>query len=177
MTQLRLHNSKLNLTISAQNGGGIVSFDAYGEAVLMPATDPILTPTRPAAFTLVPFCNRIAEGQARSGAQSINLRPNLEGEAHPLHGEGWLSKWTVEACCDETADLSLSYQPSPGRWPWSFEATQRYELTDGELRHVVSVQNESDCPMPAGSGFHPNFLREPGATFKADARAWRNLQN
>jgi len=174
MPQLRLTNSALIVTISPRHGGGIVSFDAFGEAVLVPAPDPIRAPTDPAAFPLVPYCNRIADGQARSGAQTIELQPNLEGETHPLHGEGWLSSWTVATNDAQTANLTVSHQPSPGCWPWAFEATQKYELTDGELRHALSVQNKSECAMPAGLGFHPYFLLESGATFEAAVHGlWR----
>jgi len=174
MTQLHLHNSDLNLTISPRHGGGIVSFEAFGEPVLMPAPDPIRELTDPAAFILVPYCNRIADGEAMCGTQSVKLQPNLEGEAHPLHGEGWLSRWTVATNDEQSADLRFSHHPSPGRWPWAFDAAQRYELTKGELRHVVSVQNRSDSPMPAGVGFHPYFLREADATFDAVVRGeWR----
>lgn len=170
MPLLRLTQSEMTVAISPEQGGGIVSFDAFGEAVLMPAAGPILAPTDPAAFTLVPYCNRIADGQAMCGVSSINLKPNLEGEPHPLHGEGWLLPWRVENAADQTAVLKLSYVPLAGRWPWAFEATQRYELADGQLTHAMSVQNKSDSPMPAGIGFHPYFLNEPGATLKAAVR-------
>jgi aldose 1-epimerase len=174
VTQLRLHNSDLDLTISPQNGGGIVSFDAFGEQILVPVPDPIRVSTDPAAFVLVPYCNRIAHGKATFEGQSIELAPNLEGEIHPLHGEGWLSEWKVVASDDRAADLSLSYRPRPGRWPWAFDATQRYELTPGGLRHVLSVRNMSEQPMPAGLGFHPYFLREPGISFEAEVGGiWR----
>jgi aldose 1-epimerase len=168
VTQLRLHNSDLDLTVSPQNGGGIVSFDAFGEQILVPAPDPIRVSTDPAAFVLVPYCNRIAHGKATFEDQSIELAPNLEGETHPLHGEGWLSEWNVVASDERVAELSLSYRPLSGRWPWVFDAAQRYELTPGGLRHVLSVRNMSEHPMPAGLGFHPYFLRMPGDIVEAE---------
>jgi aldose 1-epimerase len=167
VTDLRLQNSYLSLTISPSNGGGIVSFEAFGESVLKPAPDPISGPTDPAAFVLLPYCNRIAHGHARFGNQSFRLTRPLAGEPHALHGEGWRSAWEVKNHDEEIVELRFVHKPTKGTWPWAFEATQRYELTDVGMVHTLQIRNTSDQPMPAGLGFHPYFPRSAGDKFSA----------
>ncbi len=167
MTDLRLQNSHLSLTISPSNGGGIVSFEGLGEPILMPAPDQITAPTDLAAFVLLPYCNRIAHGHARFGNQSLQLTPPLAGEPHALHGEGWRSAWEVKALREEIVELSFVHKPTNGTWPWAFEATQHYGLSANRLVHCLEVLNKSERPMPAGLGFHPYFPRKKGDTFAA----------
>ena len=167
MTHLRLRNSVLDLMISPSHGGGIISFEAFGEPVLKPAPDPISGLTDPSAFVLLPYCNRIAHGGAKFGNQTIQLTPTLPGETHALHGEGWIAGWTVEKQSDTATVLSFRHSPTTGRWPWAFEASQRYELIDGGMVHTVQIQNVSEKPMPVGLGFHPYFPRKSGDQFIA----------
>lgn len=167
MTHLRLQISDLNLTISPSHGGGIVSFEGFGEPVLKSAPTPIFGPTDPASFVLVPYCNRIAQGRAEFGGEIVQLTSAIAGEAHALHGEGWVSAWTVKDHGATSAELSFSHEPERGKWPWAFEATQHYELSGQNLIHRLKVQNRSERPMPAGLGSHPYFPRETGDGFTA----------
>ncbi|MCE7998249.1 MAG: aldose 1-epimerase [Rhodobiaceae bacterium] len=167
MTYLRLQNADLNLTVSPSHGGGIVSFEAFGDPVLKPAPAPISGPTDPASFVLVPYCNRIAHGRADFGDESLELTPAIAREPHALHGEGWISKWQVTTHSETSAELSHIHKPSNGIWPWAFKATQKYDLSSQSVTHRLEVQNMSDRPMPAGLGFHPYFPRETGDGFTA----------
>lgn len=175
MTDLRLHNSDLDLMISPSNGGGIVSFEGFGEPVLMSAPDQIVAPTDPAAFVLLPYCNRIAHGRARFAEQTLKLTPPFAGEPHALHGEGWVSQWKVKARDEVSAELSHRHEPTDGTWPWAFETTQHYGLSANRLVHRLEIQNKSEFPMPAGLGFHPYFPRKPGDGFRAQVGGRWNI--
>ena len=167
MPYLRLQNADLNLTVSPSHGGGIVSFEAFGDPVLKPAPTPVSGPTDPASFVLVPYCNRIAQGRADFGDESLHLTPAIAGELHALHGEGWISKWEMTARSEISAELTHRHKPSNGTWPWAFRATQKYELSSQSVTHRLEVQNMSDRPMPGGLGFHPYFPRDTGDGFTA----------
>ena len=49
-----------------------------------------------ASFPLVPYVNRIRDGRFTFRGREVRLAPNMAGDPSPLHGQGWLSPWTVE---------------------------------------------------------------------------------
>ncbi len=177
MSNLRLQTDELDLVISPSNGGGIISFDAFGTPVLKQAPDVIAAPSDPAAFVLLPYCNRIAQGRARVGDEFLHLTPAIAGEAHALHGEGWIAEWTVEEQTDRSAILSLCHLPEPGHWPWAFDASQHYELAGMRMVHTVCLKNTSDRSMPAGLGFHPYFPRSAADLFTAHVAGKWNVSD
>ncbi len=178
MVLLRLHSADTSLAISPQHGGGIVSFEAFGEQILAPAPDPIKASTDPSAFVLLPYCNRIAHGSAQFAGRSIRLTPPFTGERHALHGEGWVAEWEIESSTSASAELSFCHKPCDGKWPWSFNATQHYELTGNRLAHRLRIQNISADPMPAGLGFHPYFPLGPDYHFEANVDGiWKAGEN
>ncbi len=177
MSNLRLQTTDLELVISPSQGGGIISFEAYGKPVLKRAPDVISAASDPAAFVLLPFCNRIAQGRASFGGGDFYLTPAITGEPHALHGEGWVSDWSVEEQSDTSVVLSLHHSPAAGRWPWNFQATQRYELIGTGLVHTLRLQNTSGRPMPGGLGFHPYFPRSDGDHFTAHVEGKWNVSD
>lgn len=166
---ITLDNGTCRLTIVPKVGGGLLKFEAFGRQVLRTGKGPAPGPTDLASFTMLPYCNRIADGQL---AHRAALKPNLPKEPHPIHGEGWLSSWAVESEKVDAATLSLVYTPSGGRWPWAFSALQDYRLEGHRFHHTLSVTNRSDAPMPAGLGFHPYFSYRRGDLLKASVRGF-----
>lgn len=154
-----------------------MSFEAFGTPVLKQAPNVVGAPSDPAAFVLLPFCNRIAQGRASFDGEALHLTPALVGEAHALHGEGWITEWTVEEQTDRSAVLSLCHKPAPGKWPWAFDASQSYELVGTKLVHTLHLHNTSDRPMPAGLGFHPYFPRADSDRFAAHVEGKWNVSD
>ena len=156
---LELSAGPLDLVLSPATGGSIARFTYRdGDSVI-----PILrgcegVPEHVLAtgsFPLVPYVNRIRGGQFRFRGQDIGLRPNMTGDPSPLHGQGWLSPWTVEAASRTTA--SLSFEHEAGEWPWSYVAHQHFTLADNACKVELTCRNLSDRPMPCGLGQHPYF--------------------
>jgi aldose 1-epimerase len=113
-----------------------------------------------ACFPLVPFSNRVRDGRFTFRGRQVQLSPNMPGQKHPLHGQGWRGAWTVEAAAERSAEL-LFHHPA-GEWPWAYEARQVFVLEDRALSITLSVLNRSDEPMPCGLGFHPYFPCDGG---------------
>ena len=157
---IKLENEKISLKIAPDHGGGLLSFDAYGQAVLRPASHKITAPTDLAAFVLVPYCNRLLR-RTNLSDRVLQLDPTLAGEDLPLHGEGWTAAWQVEVANRNMVTLSFCHSPQGGDWPWRFSAEQVYTLAGTTLTHRLTLRNQSDEAMPAGLGFHPYFLRDP----------------
>ncbi|MDR7231335.1 aldose 1-epimerase [Caulobacter sp. BE264] len=153
------------LVLAPEVGGAVAAFTVGGRHVLRPmgagAVDALLT----ASFPLVPFCNRIPNGQFVSDGRTVVLPPNLQGHPHPLHGQGWRAPWTVESA--EGGVAVLAFDHVPGDWPWSYRAEQAFELRETGFRVTLTVINTGEEVMPAGLGFHPYFPARPGERLTA----------
>ncbi|OYU13920.1 MAG: aldose epimerase [Alphaproteobacteria bacterium PA4] len=148
--QLTLSNDAVRLDLAPARGGGITRFDWRDEPIFAPVRGP--TPEDMACIPLVPFANRIAQGRFRVGDTDVQL-PLLPGQAHALHGDGWLADWAVVRA---TADSAvLRFEHDSGAWPWRYRAEQTLDLHDSGYRHSISLTNCADTPMPAGIGLHP----------------------
>lgn len=151
---LRLRLGRVSLDISPERGGGIVAFRHDEQPVFCDARGD--APTDLACVALLPFANRIANGRFLVDGAVARL-PCLPGEAHALHGQGWLLPWHVEAVGADHASLSLTHDA--GDWPWQYEASQTFTLDAGGYCHTIALTNRSDRAMPAGMGLHPWFPR------------------
>lgn len=145
------------LVLAPGCGGSVAAFEWRGLALLRPMTGETVLDA--ACFPLVPFSNRIADGQFEANGRTVRLKPNFPGRAHPhpLHGYGWLSEWTVTQIGQDRATLVHRY--SPGEWPWAYRAEQHFHLDQAGLTISLKVENLGDSPMPAGLGLHPYFPR------------------
>lgn len=147
---LRLRRGRVSLEIAPERGGGILAF-RYGEQPLFCDVRGE-APTDLACVALLPFANRIANGRFLVDGSLVGL-PCLPGEAHALHGQGWLLPWKVEAVGADHASLSLKHEAD--EWPWQYDARQTFTLDANGYCQTVALTNRSDRAMPAGVGLHP----------------------
>jgi aldose 1-epimerase len=166
----------LSLVLRPQLGGSIARFDYDAGAE---GKFPIFRGVAPgeggilgqAGFPLVPYVNRLRGGVFHFRGREIRLRPNLEGDANPLHGQGWLAPWEVEKRGD--CEAVLRFRHAPGEWPWAFHAAQHFALDADGLTLTLACTNESGEPMPCGLGLHPYFPCGSETVLDAEvARAW-----
>lgn len=173
MTMLRLSAADTTLDICPEVAGSIWRFQHQGRDIMRPAqagtTDALMT----SSFPLVPYCNRIRNGEFSVEGHKVKLSPNLgNGHPHPLHGQGWRNPWQVVEATPARA--VLSYHHAADEWPWAYEAVQVFELRPDGLRCFLSVKNLSRGVMPAGLGFHPYFPRTRQTRLKAATTGiWR----
>jgi aldose 1-epimerase len=120
------------------------------------------------SFPLVPYSNRIAAGKFTWRGRHYSLARNFLPEPHAIHGVGFDRPWSVMACDDRSASLSLTHAPDSG-WPWPFRACQRYALCDDSLRIDMEVVNLAPLAVPLAFGHHPYFPRD-GAQLRFKAR-------
>lgn len=157
--QPMLRSGPLELVLSPSIGGAISSFayvsGSLRAAILRKCHSPLQNVLDAASFPLVPFVNRIRGGAFAFRGRTVRLAPNMAGDPSPLHGQGWLNAWAVEAASE--AEAVLGYRHQAGEWPWAYEARQVFRLDEGGLSLALECRNLSDEPMPCGLGQHPYF--------------------
>jgi aldose 1-epimerase len=144
----------LELALAPEVGGSVAWLDHDGRPVMRRATEGYGDVLQAACFPMVPYVNRIRDGRFTFRGRSVALAP-MQGQRHPLHGDGWRAPWTVVEVAGPAAALSFSHPASD--WPWSYEASQVFALDAEGLTVTLSVTNTSQEPMPAGLGLHPYF--------------------
>lgn len=119
-------------------------------------------------FPLLPFSNRIKNGQFSFEGIDVSLPVNAPDQIHPLHGIGWLNTWDITETSETSILLSQVYDA--GDWPWSYKALQRIGVDGPKLKLGLEVTNTSPTNMPCGLGFHPYFpdLDEAYIAFDSD---------
>ncbi|MBW8812265.1 MAG: aldose 1-epimerase [Caulobacterales bacterium] len=152
---IRLVAADLELVLAPELGGSVLTLRKAGIDLLRPTPAGADDVLETACFPLVPYANRIREGRFELGGRTARLAPNLPGERHPLHGDGWRGAWRVEAQGEASAELA--FEPAAGGWPWPYRARQRFRLDADALEITLAVTNASDAAGPFGLGFHPYF--------------------
>jgi aldose 1-epimerase len=170
---LTLRAGDLELVLSPALGGAIRDLTWTGDGRRVP----LLRCTREgaesvldmASFPLVPYVNRIRQGRFTFRGREVVLRPNMEGDESPLHGQGWLDAWTVESCGNQDAELRFVH--AAGEWPWAYEALQVVTLDETGLSLRLQCRNRDDRPMPCGLGQHPYFPCGPDTRIATEVRS------
>src|SRR5437868_8907735 len=116
---VKLGAGSLRLELSPSIGGSISAFEWLGDGAPRPILRECHSPSEKvldaACFPLVPFVNRIRGGRFSFREREVRLEPNMAGDPSPLHGQGWLAVWKVEAADDRRALLRFRHEP--GEWP------------------------------------------------------------
>jgi aldose 1-epimerase len=157
--EVTLNAGALRLQLNPSVGGSISAFEWLGQGAPRPILRECHTPPEKvldaASFPLVPFANRIRGGNFTFRGRTVRIEPNMAGDPSPLHGQGWLSPWDVEAASERHALLRFRHEP--GEWPWAYEARQQFDLDERGYSLILSCANLGDEPMPCGLGQHPYF--------------------
>ena len=162
---LSLADGDLTLELLPDLGAAVATLRYQGIDVLRPTPPGVDDPFETAAFALVPYANRIAEGRFRVGEREVRIERNAPGQAHPLHGHAWRKPWHVESMARDHA--VLSFEHAADSWPWHYSATQSLTLRADSLEVALSLENRDSTSMPAGLGWHPYFHKGPLTQLKA----------
>jgi aldose 1-epimerase len=164
---IELNNGNLRLRLDPEIGGSIVEFSAMlGDRwipILRRGKEPLTKSSNASSFVLIPYSNRLRDGQFSFGGKNYQLR---NAEKHAIHGdvrdrplrvlESSENRVVLEFRSDEFSDLNF---------PFPFSARMIYVLEGFELSCRIELVNVGTESMPAGCGFHPYFNRRlPGST-------------
>ena len=136
-----------------------------------PGANGLASARQSGSYPLVPFSNRIGHATLSWNGTHHPLVKNFGDEPHAIHGVGWQRPWEVLDADERFALLSYQHKPD-GSWPFSFDTSQAFRLSDDELVMTLSITNQSAAAAPVGLGWHPYFVKRPGShvAFKAAGR-------
>jgi aldose 1-epimerase len=166
MTILSLRTDRIGVDLAPSAGGSIARFRVDQVDLLRPMS-PIDVESgkgnNAAAYPLVPFSNRIANGRLDFEGETFQLKRNWPGVAHPMHGDGWSRGWDVVQANERSAEIAYEHEraDAEGGWPFRYRARQSYRLETDRLIVRMAIDNLEDRPVPAGLGLHPFFIRDP----------------
>jgi len=138
-------------------------------------TLPLLTPLEDATqgfkggcFVMLPFANRIADGQFEFEGAEYRLQMNLPAESMMIHGFSRDHPWQTVQATPSSAVLEQGFE-QPGN-PYRYWARMEIDLTPSGVRIGLSVENTGPTTMPFGMGLHPWYVKTPKAllTFQSE---------
>ncbi len=147
MTIYTLSHGPLKLDVSDQ-GGVIEGFWRDTTPLLRPGKKSGVA-TDASCFPLVPFANRVSGNRFVWQGREYQLQPNVEWDAHYLHGDGWLGEWQCVSRSDDS--LCLVYEHLSG--VYHYRVSQAFHLTADTVTLTLAVPNQGQrrCHLvPAG---------------------------
>jgi len=166
---LKLTSNLLTLELAPHAGGSIATFrllkNDQAIDLMRPASEQALEQANAratACFPLVPFSNRIENGEFEYDGKQVRLPLNFAPHPHPLHGQGFQRPWQLIEHTATSAAIVYEHAGNENGWPWIYRAEQRFTLSGDTLIASISLQNTGPETMPAGIGFHPFFPRTTG---------------
>jgi aldose 1-epimerase len=166
---LHLVSGDSALLLCPEVGGAVARFRWRGRDILRPVAEWDLASgnaRRLGMFPLLPYSNRVEDGLLHTRGGPRQLRLNVDGEIHSMHGFGWQRPWRVEWFTQDRAVLVLDHA-GDADWPYPCHARQVISLVNDTLSSVLWLQNSGTEEMPAGLGFHPYFPRQADTCLQA----------
>lgn len=152
--------------------GGTIAFAKYKNLDFMRAWTGELTPRRTCCYPLVPFSNRIANGQFSFAGRSYQLAKNFADHPHTIHGIAWQKPWEIIEHLQDKIILGYQHRPDIDGiegWPFSFSVMQTVEIFENSLLVKMDITNNDSCDIPVGFGWHPFFPRHDDVLLQFDA--------
>ena len=169
MQTLELRHGAMRLALRPDLGGCIAGL-WLGDVPVLRSTPPadLHNVRLSASYPLAPFSNRMAHAQLLWNGTGHPLVQNAPGEAHAIHGVVWQRPWAVletgvshaVLCCEHRADKA---------WPFAFDCSQAFHLSDAGLEMTLSITNQSHQPAPVGLGWHPYFVKRAHSRISFEA--------
>jgi aldose 1-epimerase len=169
---VELHAGTARLALRPDLGGAISGYWLDGLPVLRSTEPAELRNVREAAcYPLVPYSNRLGHAQFRWQGRDWRTTPNFTdadpGYPHSVHGNAWRKPWRVKSSGKGVAELVLAHAADE-HWPFAFEVTQRFELSEEGLRASLHFTNSDARVQPVGLGFHPYFPKRSRSRLHAE---------
>jgi aldose 1-epimerase len=159
---VELRAGELACRIEPGLGGCVTQLTLGGVPVLRPSPEGLATARQSGSYPLVPFSNRVAGARLEWQGTLYPLVRSNGAEPHAIHGIGWQRAWEVLEADDTFALLSFEHR-GDSSWPFAFDASQTFRVSPNTVEFTLAMTNQSGRDAPAGLGWHPFFVKRPGA--------------
>lgn len=146
----------------------------------------VMRPTAPAdygnssecaSFLMMPWCNRIKNGQLRFRGEVFQLKTTPD-DGTARHGDVRKRHWTVDAVSATHIRLSMDSRSfDDNNFPFSYTAEAEYRLEGADFVWTLALKNVDARRMPGGFGHHPYFVRQDGMQLQVPCQQQFNLVN
>ena len=117
------------------------------------------TPLHFGSYVMAPWSNRIVQGVFEFEGKTYQLRKNFPDDT-AIHGDVRTRPWTVSVLTQERFEAVLDSREFPDfNFPFKVKFKHVLELSGGELKMSLFIENLDRARIPAGFGFHPFFKR------------------
>ena len=160
MGLIEIQNDVFRILIDTDKGTSISTFFVKKENAWLP----IMPDSRNedidlqfASFLMMPYSNRIENGCFTFREKEYLL---TNGDHHAIHGDVRFRPWQIEKMKETQIACRFNSKDHENvNWPWTFEASVEYILSDNLFTSRLTLWNRADSSMPAGMGWHPYFSR------------------
>lgn len=161
-----LRSGDAQLEAAPLHGGTLVSWNIAGIELLRRCPPGQTDPLQSACFPLAPFSNVVRGGGFHFQDRFHPLDRNHPLESEPIHGDSWLSPWTMDELAGDRLLMSYAHTAARG-FPFRYHVSQELVLHRRCLTITLRLTNADVRAMPAGLGLHPYFHRHPGTRLHA----------
>lgn len=115
-------------------------------------------PLAAANFHMIPYSNRIRDGRFEFQGEIVQLE---NAGAHAIHGALRKLPWTITANEPQRTVYEFDTRITEKvNWPWPLHARIEQRVDGDALSSQISITNLGESNMPAGTGWHPYFVRD-----------------
>ncbi|MFT8703878.1 aldose 1-epimerase family protein [Bifidobacterium aquikefiricola] len=150
--QYSISHGTYKATVS-QLGAGLRSLTYEGKNIIV-SYDPNATIPCCNGYVLVPFPNRLEDGEYSFEGKSYSIPIDERERQTALHGLGYRYLWHLESLTD--ASVTLSWRsPAIIGYPFDVVVTVTYSLDDNGLTMLTTAANQGNTAAPWAFGIHP----------------------
>lgn len=166
-----LENHHLAMTVSPSGGTLLQLLAKRTDGHVHLLRPSVLSEETPAAesacFPLLPFGNRLKGNAFDFEGRHYTLPPNT-GDAHYLHGDGWLGNWQCIFQREDALTLAFTHHSDS----YCYRAEQHFSLQDSRLDMRLRITNQGADSLPFGLGWHPFFPLSETTLLQANASGY-----
>ncbi|MGC9152929.1 MAG: aldose 1-epimerase [Vulcanisaeta sp.] len=152
--------------IVSSKGAYIIRWSIAGKDILLPGN--LEKPTRGGMAIMIPYANRVKNGEYEFEGIRYTLPKNEEG--HAIHGLILNETWSIESMGEGNVILKHVLK-HPG-YPTELTSIVNYILNERELKVIMRIRNTGSRSAPLVIGAHPYFLATDDWRVRVDGDAY-----